>query len=660
MLIGNKREVRRDSEREAVRNTMRERKKADKQNIRFLSVKVWVSYLLGLMAKDRGKIPGNINNKIMITNNLYITKSYMSSIIQVVTLSLDTPVVFMQDLTEYVRGNGSKAIIDYTIKNLQYDVKLKDTGLQSRINMWGRAMSNPLLTEREKEVAASCMYTVDVVKNGNRIYKSRIFITVRAKCATDLVEAEKLVHKRISAMKGSYLNINGNVEEVLSYMAIMSDTRTVGTKDLKAIITSNQVLSQLMPNTNSISETDYMYWGVNILNGTPFRVRLDDVTMSRNIYAISPSGGGKTKMALNIACSAAENHYAICIQDIKGNESAPIINALGGHIVSLRKDSVEYINSFAMRKGETTDENADAYFKSNFEFSKKQMLLLSGAQDPELLVDIEDMLDLFLDNLYTGLGVLSTNRNTWTPTERLNPFVVYEYLQNWVNGVREKRFDVVVRKVMTVWKMTMSSSGSKSRIFLHEFRHSDIMEANALSFDFGMLNNSYSEDDLFIFKLKFEYMSRLNANFVTYKYTKGVRVLKILEESQIVVDYPEIMRSYVEEFTMRRSQNQDTLLLGNAISALTSTTLSKPLIENVNGLLIGQLSHDAMDEVIKRFSLQEQADLLWSLGKDDKYRNAFVFVDCMHTKALTPIIKIILDKDKEYKLFTPVMEGDGA
>ena len=66
------------------------RGKAKKE--RFLWVKVWISYLLSLFMKDRGKIPDNIGDKIMITNNLYITKLYLSTIIQITELGTYTPV----------------------------------------------------------------------------------------------------------------------------------------------------------------------------------------------------------------------------------------------------------------------------------------------------------------------------------------------------------------------------------------------------------------------------------------------------------------------------------------------------------------------------------------------------------------------------------------
>ena len=62
---------------------------------RFMWVKMWISYLVSLTMKDRGKIPDNIGDRILISNNMYITKLYMSTIIHIYELGTSTPVTLM-------------------------------------------------------------------------------------------------------------------------------------------------------------------------------------------------------------------------------------------------------------------------------------------------------------------------------------------------------------------------------------------------------------------------------------------------------------------------------------------------------------------------------------------------------------------------------------
>ncbi len=173
-------------------------------------------------------------------------------------------------------------------------------------------------------------------------------------------------------------------------------------------------------------------------------------------------------------------------------------------------------------------------------------------------------------------------------------------------------------------------------------------------FDFGILEGQHNNVDQVLFRLRFSYMQNLNAEFVSYKYSKGIKVLKILEESQIAVNDLEIMRGYVEEYTLRRAQGQTTVMLGNSISALTSNPISKPLIENVKGILIGKLPRDAREEAIRTFDLEDKREVLESIGEDEEHANTFLFVNNMQTNSLTALLKIILDKDRKYKLITPV------
>lgn len=209
----------------------------------------------------------------------------------------------------------------------------------------------------------------------------------------------------------------------------------------------------------------------------------------------------------------------------------------------------------------------------------------------------------------------------------------------------------------------MGINGSKSYIFKQEFDYSKILGADTISFDFGILANTSSADvDQDLFRLKFLYMSKLNGDFVTRKYAEGRRTLKILEESQVVSD--DIMRMYVQEYTLRRSQMQDTLLLGNSVQALSDNQFAKPLIENTRGLFIGEMTLDARKVVIEQFGLQHLEKLIRVPGSSMKYKNCFIFINNMQSRDLYPIIKVAIDpekwdnKDKKYKVLTPVKEAN--
>ena len=142
---------------------------------RFLFIKVWVSYLLSLFMKDRGKIPDNIGDKIVITNNLYITKIYMSTIIQIIELGQYTPVTLLGVLNNALRDRGNKAVLDFTGKNKKYNYDPKNSGLNSRIRMWENNLNSEAGSRRMKERSARCLYTVHVAQSGKQLKSTRMY-----------------------------------------------------------------------------------------------------------------------------------------------------------------------------------------------------------------------------------------------------------------------------------------------------------------------------------------------------------------------------------------------------------------------------------------------------------------------------------------------------
>lgn len=651
-----------DSEKQSARSKVlhQSEKRAKSQKLHFKRTRMWIHYILSSMQKDRGKIPTNIGNRMMITNNMYITRYYMSSVIHVETMGLLTPITFQSELVRFLRREGCHAVIDVTMKNMPFDAKLEDAGLRSRIKLWKQTSQFENASEHEKEIAARCLYTVDMAQSGESLFKTRMFITVRAKTGTELTAAEKAVYTYLNKIHAERNQITANLREVLSLMSIIADKKSQDLKDMKALITSEQVLAELLPNSGSLNSKIGPYIGINVRNGTQFKIDWKDITYARNIYICSPSGKGKTVLAQNICASAAEDGYSVCIQDIKGNEFNNFIKSTGGYIVSLRQNSAGYINSWQMHKEDVLDENASMYFMQRLAFSKEQILILSGIEDYEARNDLEELIDSFHEALYAELGVLASNRNTWKNTLQLTPFSVYEKLRDYLTPEVISKYPAVSKKVMGSLRMYMSKGGSKSYIFTGEFDYAAVLRSNTVMFDFGLLEGSSELKDPVVFRLKFAYMQKLNAEYIAYKFKHGIKVLKVLEESQIVADLPDIMKGYVEEFTLRRAQGQTTLMLGNSVSIMLDSKNGKPIIENVTGLFLGGLEEGAAEIAIQRFGLEAYRSWIEELNADERYRNAFLFVNRMQPHAAIPIVKVIWDKSKDYKLFKAVAQSNSG
>jgi len=651
-----------ESVQQALQRRSKERKVKYGKKEHFLRMRMWVGYLVSLVAKDRGKVPDNIGNRILITNNLVVTKGGMTSIVLLQALSLETPQCLLSRISEELRKHGSHAILDFVIKNEPYNPNLNDSGLKSRIDAWEKALDYDWISDYEKEIAARCLYTVDVVRSAEKMFRSRLFLLIRADTGSKLTEAERIIYKYLDSIKCGYLPIAGDVKGMLKYISIVSNRRSRQVKDIKAVVNSERTLMQLLPNSGGMNDKKGLMLGTDVQNYSPYIVDFESITSARNLYCYAPSGGGKTVIALNLCCSAVEMGWCVCVQDIKGNEFTNFVNGTGGYIVSMRQMSPGFINSFIMHEGETTDVCAEQYFRERVAFSKRQLMILASIEGENFVSDLEELLDEFLSAVYISIGVLASNRATWERTKQLNPFVVYEMFVRFMTPEMQRKYSGIARKLMAEYRMYMSKSGSKSYLFTEEFNYYDILKANTLMFDFGLLEGSSQNVDRTLFRLKFEYMRKLNAEYAAYKYKCGKKVLKVLEESQIAVNDPEIMKGYVEEYTLRRAQGQTSLLLGNSVTALVDNPISRPLTENVKALILGQMSTEAQNDVKRVFGLGEEAEWIEKLGTEPKYENAFLFVNRMQPTPTTPILKVLLEpcKDsgyKKYKLLTPVSTG---
>lgn len=640
----------------AVRDEIKSVNKNKREH--FVVWRMWLHYLLSIFEKDIGRIPDNIGNNMLITENLYVTKLFMSSIIRVDTLSIETDECWTDLLISKLREGRSNVVLDVTFKNEPFQVNLYDSGLKARIDMWERTLDSEDVDDYLKERAARCLYTVKKAKEGNPLFSTRIFLKLRAKTNKDLSIGEQIVYKFLNQIGASYTPVVGTVKDILDYISLASDTYYKDVKSIPTVINSYHTLSQMLPNTGAYNGRKPIFLGVDIKNGSEYRIDLEHITLARNIYVIAPSGVGKTVIASNMLMSALEQpNWCGCIMDIKGNEYTTITRGINGFIVSMRQDADEYINSFVMRAEETDDIDCEQYFNDRLKFSKQQMIILSGFQDDEKLIELDELLDDFLYNLYISVGVTSNNRNTWKYSSKLNPFVVYQALDNYMNTTMKQKYSQIARSLLATLRMYWTPTGSKSNSFKREFNYHDIIVSKLVTFDFGLLRGAEFNVDKQLFRLKFSYMQKLSNDFIAYKYSKGNKILQILEESQIVSD--EILYDYVKAFTLRRAQGQTNVLLGNSISALTNNRISSSLIENVTGLLIGKLNPDALETCIQKFDLEEYRDELESIGRDRKHSNTFLFVNRMESNPVVPLLKVILDVNhdipkKKFKFITPV------
>ena len=206
---------------ESVASTLNVKHKEKAKKERFITTRMWISTLLSKFFNDRGTIPDNIGNNILVSNNVYITKNNITAIIFVTEMSEYTPLCWTSDLMKYVKDQTEGVIVDITFKGQKYFPDITPTGIGSREKSWRNTLDNPMMPEEYVRRSARCLYSLDVARSGAALYKMRCYIKIRAKDGYKLKKGIQAVSGYLSMIGAKFKRIQSNLDEHLAYMTMM-------------------------------------------------------------------------------------------------------------------------------------------------------------------------------------------------------------------------------------------------------------------------------------------------------------------------------------------------------------------------------------------------------------------------------------------------------
>lgn len=631
----------------------------DRINTKNLFFRTWVSYFLSLFIKDRGTIPSNIGMSVHVLSNMYITKDYMSTVLEICEWGGYVPMYAIGYITDALRRRGNGAKLSWSFMNGYYKVDKKD-GLEERVKAWERALEpDSSYSRSDRERAARQLYTVELFNQGKTLMSTKVVLHIHGSTSLELDNAIVIVKDELSRMGIIYETKTYNVLAALQESAIMSTQ----THKSGMTVMTNSHIAQMVPNFGGENDAEGVMFGINKLANVPYRIDFSKITIARNMYIVAPSGIGKTVIAINIMQSAIEQGYRLLIMDIKGNEYNHLINSINGTIVSLRVTSKTYINSWALHPSDVDINNPamiENYFKERLSFTKTQIMCLSGITKREAMLEFESLLDEFIRDYYMSLGITQDNVKTWVKSESLTPFHMWAAFEDYYPS-KSKLFKVASSTITTL-RMFFTKEGTKSYLFTDDMDYTSIIKSPGISFDFGLLSSGTGDEniDMDVLKLKFIYMQKINRDYTSQNYAQGVRTLKCLEESQIVSD--DLMHIYAKEYTLGRSQMQDTLLIGNSVSALKNAASAQPLLESTTCLIVSKLKKDALDFLIEQFGLESYRPLLNLPGSEPQYNNCFAVINNMQDHGMPGLVRVEIPKKEDgefvkYKVNTPNKEA---
>lgn len=619
-----------------VASRLREKEKKQRKRERFIVTRMWLSTFMSRFFSDRGTIPDNIGNNILVTNNLVITKNNLTAIIQVQEMSEVTPVAWTSELIKYVKDQTSGVVLDITMKGTRYYPDINPNNIGSRVKSWQSMLDNPAMPETAVRRAARLLYSLDVIRTGVPIYKRYVYIMVRARNGATLKAGIQATQLYLSSIGAKYRRLQSNIDEHVRYLMMMSDKKPPHLKDLPPIVFSTQTLAESLPTIQGANDNTGVLMGYDTVSGFPYYINFKATAAAKNIMIEALSGWGKSFMATYWLYPFFADGFNLAIMDIKGNEFGALTQALGGVTLSMRPTSTYYINTYVWSTKEVFDGDYRTYANERIRECKERILCIADLE-PKFSSQAESLLEEFLLYVYKSIGASVDNINTWSRTEQLNPYVIFDMFTRYVSLEIKAKYADVVTKMLERMRIYMSPDGSRANVYRNAYSYLDVLDAKVLTFDFGIMESS-SNNDPVMFHLHVMDMVAINDAYVSYKKRKGEWTVKLLEESQIVDDW--LTKVYTREMTLRRSQNQCTVLLGNSVAALAANPLSRPIVENINILCLGSLNKSSRRYLQDEFGLKAaEAERLEDIQTNPDRQRQFLLINRMEKDSTTAILE---------------------
>lgn len=631
---------------------MKEQQKKKRKKEKFITARMWFATIISKFHPDRETIPKNIGNNLLILNNMYVTKKGLSAIVGSCEYTDDTPVAFISDMIRHIKDRCSGVVVDVKIKSFRHQVDLQDKGLQNRIKLWEAMLDNPLTRTSYAKRAARCLYTVEVARAKEPMYKSRIFVILRAQKGSQLKQAVDLATGYLQGIGASTKYIKSNMQQILEYCCKISSSNGKNVQDIPYVLTSNETLAEMLPSTQDINDPTGVNMGMDVELHENYLINFRKSANAKNIYVAADSGSGKTMLVQNYALDMFLDDYCQAFMDIKGTEFGAMTKAMGGIVISMTRASTEYINSFVWDIKDVLGEDYDAYANEQIRRAKERMLII--ANFPEEYVSTgESLVERFLQSMYVTIGASTTNPNTWYRTHELEPGKVWHYFKSYLSREVRERYGEVADICEKNLEPYYSPEGSNHSMFTTPFRIEELLVSNVICFDFGLIKENGSQTPV-QYKLHLEDMQYILDKFIARKKKEKRWTHLILEESQIIPGF--MGRVYSHYLTLGRSMNLVTSMLGNSVSAVYEDPELRKGVENINIFIMGKLPSTSHETLVGEFGMSEvDFAKLQLIQQGGDLEHAFLLINRMQSHSTSSVLRAELPREAvESSLFKVV------
>ena len=605
----------------------------------FDATKMWIDTLLNMFTSEVSSIPRDIGNDMLVTSSMLVTRAGVRLFIIPEEWSDEVDRGFCSSLVDFVKSNVDNVEVSVKFVTKRTRVDLRDPTIESNIMLWERYLSKKIKNEARVRRVSRLLMAVEELKTGVNTYNVQTIIEVRGKSYRNAYRAFKSVCQYLDSTGTDYWKINNSLSQYLPFIMKTFVSKTKVADEVPRCLFTTKTLSHSMGIIQGVNAENGLLLGMDVLNKSPYYID-DSGRGAKNIFLYGNSGSGKTVTAIMMCVSAILNGRNLTISDVKGNEFTGLTKAFGGEIVSLRVTDDTFINVFKLDESKAKDKE---YYRKMCLYQKKFLTTVINAPLSE-----EDNANAFVAEFLNSINIqeaITENPSTWRKSRNIRVKELYERVCNFISDDVERAFGTsLITRVKNQFKSHFSSKGDLSYLYDVELDYSTVIDNSLICFDFGLLKSARVKYEAVI-NLKFFMHDIINDDFIARKFEqdRDNKTLIVEEESQIVPE--RVIETYKENFTIRRAQGCNNLLLGNSIGALKNRVAGQAIIDNTNILILGKSNPNSVDTLMKEFDLDSDDHVKLKSICNDKTENHYFLVKDFSKKSIKTIVDVKIPED---------------
>jgi type IV secretion system protein TrbE len=363
-------------------------------------------------------------------------------------IALDFPVVVNAQLTI---PDQTKVLKGYKSRLRKMQAAQRDTHGGFRVNVEAQVAESQLF-KVQQEIIASSVKTAKM---------SLIIVTRISKPAvtrSDFDEAERTIENRRQQVLYAVARMNGakGITETLAKRRLFF----TGLPGMAANDKREQ--DMLTPNATDLLPVETPWQGTPrsplFLLETPYRQLIpfspfDPSLSDANVLIMAKSGGGKTFMVQQLLSMASRANPLVSIIE-RGDSYRPLVELMGGRMITMSLDSDQTINPWHLPKGEKQPSRDQVAFLKNL---TRHMLGENPAEDTELL-----------DNLINEAILRTYKRASIRPSNPIPTFSdLRDELAQWRDEEKSQRVMDEAHLAAIKLRSWTGEKGIYSRLFDH-------------------------------------------------------------------------------------------------------------------------------------------------------------------------------------------------